>query len=296
MKRAIFAIAVMAAAQTPTDKYQWLEDVNSPRSMAWVKTENERSAKILESDPHFATLQADALKVLESPDRLAIPALNGVDIYNTWQDATHVRGILRRTTLTSYLTLQPDWQTLIDYDALGKQDNEKWVQKGRTCLYPGNELCLISLSAGGEDANTLREVNLKTGKFVEGGLTLPKSKGPVSWVDKDTLLIARDFGPGTLTTSGYPFIVKRWKRGQPIALAKEIFRGIPSDEEVVSDELNDSDGHHASLILRFTKNDPNSLPNELIATGAERVAARSFLAVALGGDEHSLVRRPRLFP
>ena len=163
--------------------------------MAWVKAENERSAKVLEADPHFAKLEADALKILESKDRLPLPNISGDEVYNTWQDAEHVNGILRRTSLADYLRAQPHWQTLIDYDALGKQDHQKWVQKGLNCLYPGNKLCLVALSAGGEDAETLREFNLQSGKFVESGFMLPRSKQNVDWVDEDTLLVARDWGP-----------------------------------------------------------------------------------------------------
>ncbi len=250
---ALLAVAINAAAQSsalPADKYKWLEDVSGQRSMDWVKTENERSAKILESDPHFATLEAAALKVLESPERLPIPSINGDEIYNTWQDAAHVRGILRRTSLADYQTASPHWQTVLDYDALGKQDNEKWVQKGRHCLYPGNEVCLIALSAGGEDATTLREFNLKTAKFVDGGFTLPHSKQSVSWLDKDTMLVARDWGAGTMTKSGYPFVVKIWKRGQPLDQAKEVFRGNENDVEAIAETLHDADGHQATFLVR----------------------------------------------
>ena len=263
-----------ATAQTPAeqpDKYKWLEDVNGARSMAWVKTENERSAKILEADPHYSVLEAAELKVLESPDRLPIPSINGDDIYNTWQDAEHVRGILRRTSARDYLTAQPHWQTLIDYDALAKQDKENWVQKGRECLYPGNELCMISLSAGGEDAVTFREFNLKTGKFVEGGFVLPKSKQDVAWVDKDTLLVTRDWGPGTMTKSGYAFIAKLWKRGQPLDQAKEVFRGSATDMGVFPAVLNDDQGHQANFVLRY----PNFFQSEvslLTAGGAKLIA------------------------
>ena len=235
------------------DKYVWLEDVSGARSMAWVKAENERTAKVLEADPRFAGLAATALKVLESPDRLAFPDFREGTIYNTWQDAQHVRGILRRTTLDDYKTAQPHWQTVIDYDALAKTDNEKWVQKGLNCLYPGDGLCLAGLSAGGEDAETLREFDLKAGpagQFVAGGFVLPKSKQDVTWVDKNTLLVARDWGPGSMTKSGYPFIVKRWKRGQPLDQAKEVFRGTETDVEAGALQLNDARGHRATLLQR----------------------------------------------
>jgi prolyl oligopeptidase len=250
----IFSTTTPSRAQAPVeqpDKYQWLEDVNGERSLAWVRMENERTAKVLESDPRFAGLQADALKVLESPDRLPIPVLREGEIYNTWQDAQHVIGIVRRTTLSDYLTAQPHWQTVIDYDALAKQDNVKWVQKGLNCLYPGNGLCLVALSAGGEDATTLREFDLKTSKFVDGGFVLPKSKQIVSWVDKDTLIVARDWGAGTTTKSGYPFVAKIWKRGQPLEDAKEIFRGAETDEvPSAAYTLHDAQDHRAVFLVR----------------------------------------------
>ncbi|HEX3967506.1 MAG TPA: prolyl oligopeptidase family serine peptidase [Edaphobacter sp.] len=242
-----------ARAQNTTDtpdKYQWLEDVNGERSMAWVNAENARSAKVLDADPHYATLTDTALKVLESPTRLPNPQFRVGEVYNTWQDAQHVRGILRRTSLSSYLTENPDWHTILDYDALAKQDNEKWVAHGLNCLYPGDGLCLVTLSAGGEDADTLREFDLKTGKFVENGFVLPHSKQNVAWVDKDTLLVARNWGPGTMTQSGYAFVVKLWKSGTPLDSAKEVFRGKPSDVSAGPGTLHDSQGHTAVLLNR----------------------------------------------
>jgi prolyl oligopeptidase len=234
------------------DNYQWLEDVHGDKAMAWVKSENERTAKVLEADPRFAEFSAEALKVLESPDRLATPVFRNGAVYNTWQDAEHVRGIVRRTTLADYLTVKPNWQTVLDYDALAKADNEKWVQHGLNCLYPSDGLCLAGLSAGGEDADTLREFDLKTGKFVEGGFVLPKSKQRASWVDKDTLLIARDWGNGSMTPSGYPYIIKQWKRGEPLDQAKEIFRGSQSDGGygISPFVAHDAQGHQAVLIYR----------------------------------------------
>ena len=246
-------ISIPALAQNTTeqpDKYQWLEDVNGDRSMAWVNAENARSAKVLQADPHFDTLAETALKVLESPTRLPNPNFRVGAVYNTWQDAQHVRGILRRTALDSYLTDSPDWHTVIDYDALAQKDNEKWVAHGLNCLYPGDSLCLVVLSAGGEDADTLREFDLRTGKFVEGGFVLPHSKQNVTWVDKDTLLVARNWGPDTMTQSGYPFVVKLWKRGTPLDQAKEVYRGTPSDVSAGPEAIHDSQGHTAILFYR----------------------------------------------
>lgn len=243
--------AKAAADSESVDKYLWLEDVHSKRAMDWVKAENERSAAILEKDPRYSELEAKALAALESPQRLPTPDLNDKDVYNTWQDAQHQLGILRRTSIDDYLTSTPHWQTVLDYDALAKQDNQRWVQKGRSCLYPGNELCLIALSAGGEDASSMREFNLRTGKFVDSGFQVPRSKQSVEWVDKDTLLVARDWGPGTMTKSGYPFVVKLWKRGQPLDQATEVYRGAQTDESGTGGFiLHDALGHQVTVLRR----------------------------------------------
>ncbi|MGA2537480.1 MAG: prolyl oligopeptidase family serine peptidase, partial [Terracidiphilus sp.] len=232
------------------DKYTWLEDIHGEKQMDWVKAENERSAAVLEKDPHFAPLEAEALKVLESPERLPEPTFHAGLVYNTWRDAEHVRGILRRTTLADYLTPEPKWETVLDYDALGKEDKQSWVGHGMSCLEPEDQLCMVALSAGGEDASTMREFNLKTGKFVEGGFQLSHGKQNVAWEDKDTMLIGRDWGPGTMSESGYPITVREWKRGEPLEDAKEVFRGDVKDTGVGPIVLRDALGHEASLVLR----------------------------------------------
>jgi prolyl oligopeptidase len=246
--------AIPAGTQQPSveqpDNYTWLEDIHGERQMAWVKAENARTAAVLEKDSHFAPLQTEALKVLESPDRLPEPEFRNGAIYNTWQDAEHVRGIVRRTSLKDYLTAQPLWKTVLDYDALSKAEKQSWVGKGLDCLEPEDELCLVALSAGGEDASTLREIDLKTGKFVEAGFVLPRGKQDGAWVDKDTLLIARDWGPGTMSEAGYPITVRRWKRGQPLESAEEVFRGDTKDMGSFPGVLVDGQGDHAVIVER----------------------------------------------
>ncbi len=254
---AVMCLALSAAAlraqspsSDPADKYIWLEDANGPRAMEWVKAENARSAKILEADPRFATWQEEALKVSEDPNRLPMPDLRGNDVYNFWNDEKNVRGLLRKTTIADYANPNPHWQTVLDIDALGKAENQSWVYHGASCLYPDDEYCVFDLSVGGEDAATSREFDLKSGKFVDGGFVSPHSKQGISWVDKDTLLIERDWGAGTMTKSGYPFVVKEWKRGTPLDSAKEVFRGEPDDIHVFAGVDHDAQGDQATFFVR----------------------------------------------
>ena len=232
------------------DKYAWLEDIYGEKQLAWVKEHNERTAAVLEKDPHFAPLQEEALKVRESPDRLPWPDFRGGAVYNFWQDAQHVRGILRRAAVSNYLTADPKWETVLDYDALSKQDKQSWVAKDIQCLHPDNQLCMVELSAGGEDAVSEREIDLKTGKFVEGGFVLSRGKQGEAWLDKDTLVIARDWGPGTMSESGYPITARIWKRGQPLESAKEIFRAETKDTWVFPNQWDDGKGHRAAIVNR----------------------------------------------
>jgi prolyl oligopeptidase len=222
--------ASAAVAQTVSDDpYIWLEDVSSPKAMEWVNAHNAKSTAVLEADPRYAEYYKEALEIFQAEDRIPYGSFTHGAIYNFWQDAEHVRGILRKTTLQSYASGKPDWTTVIDVDALAKTDNANWVYKGMDCARPAERRCLISLSDGGEDAVTIREFDLATGKFVPKGFVLPKGKQSASWVDENTLLVSREWKPGDLGRTGYPYIVKRLRRGQPLSAAVEVFRGKPSD-------------------------------------------------------------------
>jgi prolyl oligopeptidase len=219
----------VASNMEQPDNYTWLEDIHGAKPMAWVNAENAKTEAWLNNDPNFAALEAKALTVLDSPDRIAFPYFLHGTIYNSWNDANHVRGIVRRTTLADYQTAEPHWETVLDYDALGAAEKQSWVGRGLNCLRLEEEICLASLSAGGEDAVTVREFSLKTNQFVENGFVLPRGKQSAVWLDKDTLLISRDWGPGTMSQAGYPITVREWKRGTPLESAKEIFRGDITD-------------------------------------------------------------------
>ena len=242
------AVASASAGAEQPDHNTWLEDISGEKQLAWVRAENTKATEWVEKSPHFATLQAEALKVLDSPDRIPMPEFRRGAIYNTWNDASHVRGIVRRTTLQDYLSADPKWETVLDYDALGAAEKQSWVGAGMNCLMPEEELCMVALSAGGEDANTMREFNLKSGTFVENGFQLPRGKQSFAWLDKDTLLVSRDWGPGTISSAGYPLTVRTWKRGTPLEAAKEVFRGAATDMSVGEGVLRDAGGHRATVI------------------------------------------------
>ena len=248
----IRAAAGQGPAPEQPDKYTWLEDIHGDKPMEWVKAENARTAAVMEKQPSFAPLAADALKVLDSPDKLATPQFRGEFVYNTWRDKDHVRGIVRRTTLESYLTDDPKWETVIDYDALGKQDKQSWVGHGLACMEPEEERCMAALSVGGEDAVTYKEFNLKQGTFVDGGFVMPRGKQRLAWLDGDTLLIGRDWGPGTMSEAGYPITVRKWKRGTPLESSVEVYRGDTKDNGYGDDPgvLRDGQGNSLALIER----------------------------------------------
>jgi prolyl oligopeptidase len=213
----------------PDDPYIWLEEVSAPRAMDWVNSHNAKTQGILEADPRYQQYYNEALEIAQANDRIPYGSFRGNQVYNFWQDADHVRGILRRTSRASYETGKPKWTTVLDVDALAKAEKANWVFKGLNCARPSERRCLVSLSDGGEDAVTIREFDLPTGKFVPNGFVLPKGKQRVDWLDENTLLISREWHKGELGRTGYPYIVKRLKRGQPMSAAVELYRGKPDD-------------------------------------------------------------------
>ncbi|WP_339932789.1 prolyl oligopeptidase family serine peptidase [uncultured Brevundimonas sp.] len=240
------------ATSDATDPYLWLEEIDGERAMAWVNEHNARSLGVLQGDPRYEPLHQQALEIVQSRDRIPYPGFNhDGTVDNFWQDAEHVRGVWRTTTLDSYRSADPAWETIVDFDALSAAEGKNWVYKGATCLPPHETRCLISLSDGGKDAVTVREFDRTTQTFVADGFVLPESKGGASWIDADTLLVSRDFGPGTLTSSGYPMIVKRLRRGQTLDQAETLFTGQPTDVSVSGYTLRDADGViQATLINR----------------------------------------------
>lgn len=243
--------AVAQTARMNDDPYIWLEGKDDAKALAWVEAENARTLPRLEGDPRYAGFFRDALAIASAKDRIPMPEQRMGRITNFWRDADHPQGLWRWTTPADYASPNPSWKTLLDLDALSKAEGKKWVWKGATCLEPEERRCLVALSEGGEDAVTYREFDLVDGGFVEGGFVLPTSKQGADWIDRDTLLVSRDWGAGTMTASGYPFVVKKLRRGQPLDRAEEVYRGRPEDQlGTYGSVLTDGAGNRQVLVLR----------------------------------------------
>ena len=228
-----FPADLSPAGVAAADDHLALEQVDGAEAMAFVAESNRKALAVLEGDRRYETFRQQAQAILTATDRIPSPSFLGDGVGNFWQDAANPKGVWRRTTLDSYRTDTPQWETLIDVDALARAEGKDWVWKGVSCLAPDETRCLVNLSDGGKDAVVVREFDTTTKRFVDGGFVLPEGKHRISWLDRDTLLIATDFGAEngrpTLTESGYPYIVKSLKRGQTLAQATEVYRGQQGD-------------------------------------------------------------------
>ena len=211
------------------DPYIWLEDVEGEEALNWVEAQNEVSVGYLESLPPFDELYERNLEILNSDERIASPGLRGDHVFNFWRDATNTRGLWRRTTLEEYVAGDPDWEIILDLDALAEAEGEDWVWKGAACLRPDYRVCALYLSRGGADAVVIREFDVEEKSFVEDGFVVSEAKSQLSWIDEDAVYIETDFGEGSLTDSGYPRTARIWRRGEPVSDATEIFAGERTD-------------------------------------------------------------------
>ena len=212
----------------PDSAYQWLEQVEDEKALSWVTQNNEAAFGVLKNAPHYKDSVATNLELLNSTDRIAYATQRGDYLYNFWTDKDHQRGIYRRTTLAQYQKENPQWETILDVDALAKKDGQSWVYKGMDCLYPDYNRCLVSLSPGGSDAAVVKEFDISKKAFVKGGFELSEAKSAISWIDQDTVFVGTDFGPGSMTDSGYPSVVKLWQRGTSLDSAKTLYQSEQS--------------------------------------------------------------------
>ncbi|MCY3620359.1 MAG: prolyl oligopeptidase family serine peptidase [Gammaproteobacteria bacterium] len=225
------AVALLGCS-TDEDPYLWLEDVEGDAALAWVEGHNETTRNAYAEDPDFKSLEQRLLGIFDADDRIPYIYKAGDWYYNLWQDEDNPRGLWRRTTLEEYRKPDPAWEVVLDIDALGEEEGENWVYGGTSILVPTYDRCLLRLSRGGADAVVVREFDLVAKMFVDDGFSLPESKQSVAWAGPDEIFVATDFGPGTMTDSGYARFVKLWQRGQALEDAITVFEGETSDVSV----------------------------------------------------------------
>ena len=229
------------------DPFQWLEEVDGPRAMAWVEAQNAKAQVRLDGDPRYEALLAEARAIFSAEDRIATPSFRAGGVDNLWQDDANPHGLWRHASLEAYAAGAPDWTPVLDMDALAGAEDRNWFFHGADCLKPAQTLCLVELSDGGGDAVEIREFDTKTRTFVSGGFTSPEGKQSAVWLDPDTLLVAREWTPGEVTESGYAYVLKSLTRD---GTAVELYRGAPSDVSVSPLVLRGEDGRAQAVIAR----------------------------------------------
>ncbi|MBO9829345.1 S9 family peptidase [Xanthomonas sp. A2111] len=247
----LLAAGTAAAKETamPQDPYAWLEDVTGTKALDWVKAQNAKTEARLAETPAFKAREAGIREVLDSDAKIPAVQKIGPYYYNLWKDRAHERGLWRRTTLDEYRKPEPKWETVLDLDALNKAEGENWVWHGANCLRPEYTRCLIALSRGGADADVTREFDLGNKQWIKDGFFRPEAKGGLSWIDADTVYLYTDFGPGSLTSSGYPRVVKQWKRGTPMSSATLVYEGKPDDMYIAAMH-DDTPGYERDFVSR----------------------------------------------
>lgn len=219
--------ALPSLAEPDNDPHLWLEEVEGAQAVAWVDAQSAKTMTVF-SGPGFERDRADLLHIMDRPDKLPFVSRRGKWLYNYWLDAANPRGLWRRCTAESYAKDAPDWDIVLDLDALAETEGEDWIWAGARTLPGTHDLAILRLSRGGGDAVVLREFDIEARALVTGGFELAESKGDCDWVDRDTLLIFSSLGEGMATTSGYARTMRLWKRGTTASEAKTVFE-IPAD-------------------------------------------------------------------
>jgi prolyl oligopeptidase len=210
------------------DPYLWLEDVEGKEALDWVRAHNGITESAL-CDAAFEADKRTLYEISTRPDNIPFITRRRGQLYNFWQDVNHVRGLWRRTTMDEYRQTEPSWETVLDIDALAREEGADWVWKGCGTLQPEQRYGLVSLSRGGADAVEIREFDLVEKRFVEDGFALPEAKGGAAWLDKDRLLVSTTLGENAATVSGYPRTIRLWRRGSDFMQAPLLFEGDAND-------------------------------------------------------------------
>jgi prolyl oligopeptidase len=242
-------LSLTSVSAEESDPFLWLEDIEGDKALAWVEEQNQKSLAALEQLPQFQAMYEKNLGVYNSKERIPYPKIRGGYLYNFWRDGNNERGLWRRTTFEQYASENPQWEILLDLDKLAQEEDENWIWKGSDCLRPDYQRCLLFLSRGGADATVTREFDIPGKTFVEDGFNLPEAKAGVSFIDRNTVFVSTDFGEGSMTESGYPRIVKLWKRGSPLGEATVVYEGLTQDVGVQALVVNTPEKDY-SLVVR----------------------------------------------
>jgi prolyl oligopeptidase len=211
------------------DPFLWLEEVEGEEAIKWVKAQNSTTLSKYEGSERFCEIEKRSLEILDSKEKLVYPQFVGDQIFNFWRDETYVRGLIRRVCLDDYLSGSPEWEEVLNLDKLAEDEDENWVYKGQQILSPECERSLIWLSRGGSDACVVREFDLIKKEFVEDGFVVPEAKSDISWKDRDTLYLGTKFDEDSMTESGYPRVIKIWRRGTPLKEATFLYDVAKTD-------------------------------------------------------------------
>jgi prolyl oligopeptidase len=222
------------------DNYLWLENVQEDKAIAWAKKISDQSVNKIKKNKLFNEIETKALEIFGSKDKIPYVSIDGDYVYNLWSDDNHIQGIYRRTKVEEFLKAEPVWEILLDLDLISKNENEKWVFRGFE-FNQDYSRALVFLSPGGSDANVMREFDMVSKNFIQDGFSLPESKGDAHWVDNNTIRLARDFGPDSVTESGYAKTIREWHRGEKLEDAKVIFEVNSKDMYAYSKDVEDGE-------------------------------------------------------
>ena len=232
------------------DPYLWLEEVEGEKALDWARAQNKISDEAFKTQPLYAELRDRFLEVFNDKERVIYPDMVGNNVYNLWQDETNERGLWRRMSKDDFLAGKNDWEVVLDLDKLSAEENRKWVFGGASWLGPEDNLCLLYLSDGGKDESVIREFDVSKKTFVSGGFSVSESKGSAAWIDKDNIIVATNYGPGTMTTSGYPAVAKLWKRGADPAGTETLLTADTAMMGIFVNGMNVRGKQYAFLDLR----------------------------------------------
>jgi prolyl oligopeptidase len=244
-------ILVFSVAIADDDPYLWLEEVQNEEALDWVRGQNSKTFDELRENDVYKKLYEEAFAILTSDARIPDGEIIGDHFYNFWQDDIHVRGIWRRSPFDKFVAGSPEWETVLDMDALEEEKHENWVYHGVDCLGGDSDRCLVELSRGGKDESSYHEFSLTTKSIIDDGFVVPEAKSNVAWLSEDELLVATDWGENSLTNSGYALEVRSWKRGTDMHDGPSLFKGEVDDTLVAPFVLHQDDRSYAFIVRLY---------------------------------------------